>query len=56
MAVSEGPVADERLTCFNNATSAAGVTPEMRAAAPSVAGRAAASLSRISCDRLPTVA
>ena len=45
-----------RLTYCSSATSAAGVTPEMRAAAPKVAGRAAASLPRISADRLPTAA
>jgi hypothetical protein len=43
-----------RFTCFSNATNAAGVTPEMRAAAPSVDGRADASLSLISRDKLPT--
>ena len=46
--------ADCRLTYCKSATSAAGVTPEMRAAAPRVAGRAAASLPRISAERLPT--
>jgi hypothetical protein len=45
-----------RFTCLSNATSAAGVTPEIRAAAPKVAGRATASLPLISRDRLPTAA
>src|SRR5271166_450310 len=45
-----------RRTYLSNATRAAGVTPEIRAAAPNVAGRAAASLSEISRDRLPTPA
>src|SRR6266852_3827762 len=45
-----------RRTYCRSATSAAGVTPEIRAAAPRVAGRAAASLPRISAERLPTAA
>jgi|GEM_PF-1865521 len=44
------------LTWRSRATTAAGVTPGSRAAAPSVAGRAASSRSRISVDRLPTAA
>src|SRR4051812_40785148 len=45
-----------RFTYCSSATSAAGVTPEMREAAPSVAGRAAASLPLISADRPPIAA